>query len=92
MRGKPAPLNAAFMLTAMLGFLISVVYVRTIDLSWAVAFSIVFFIMIIAALIAMVQAPVKGQLMPLLEKELYGPKMPAKRKPVKKKKKSRKKK
>ncbi len=91
MRGKPAPLNAAFMLTAMLGFLISVVYVRKIDLSWAVAFAIVFFIMIIAALIAMVQAPVKGQLMPRLEREFPGPKMPAKRKPVKKAKKSRKK-
>ncbi len=67
MRVKPAPLSASFMLTAILGFLISVVYVRKVDLTWAVAFAIVFFIMIIASLISMVQAPVKGQLMPRLE-------------------------
>ncbi len=70
MAKRIAPLNASFMLTAILGFLISVIYVRKIDISWATAFAIVFFIMIIAALISMVKAPVRGQLMPRLEKEM----------------------
>ena len=70
MAKRIAPLNASFMLTAILGFLISVMYVSKIDLSWATAFAIVFLIMIIAALISMVKAPVRGQLMPTLEKEL----------------------
>lgn len=70
MARKIAPLNASFMLTAILGFLISVVYVRKIDISWATAFAIVFLIMIIAALISMVNAPVQGQLMPRLEKDI----------------------
>ena len=65
---KPAPLNASFMVTAILGLLISVIYVRKLSLTWAFAFSLVFIIMIISALISMVQAPVKGQLMPKLEK------------------------
>jgi uncharacterized protein YacL len=67
---KPAPLNASFMVTAILGLLISVVYVRKLSLTWAFAFSIVFIIMIISALISMVQAPVKGQLMPKFEREI----------------------
>jgi len=65
---KVAPLNASFMVSAILGFLISVIYVRKIDVSWATAFAIVFLIMIVAALISMVKAPVTGQLMPQFEK------------------------
>ena len=95
---KPAPLNASFMVTAILGLLISVMYVRKLSVSWAFAFSIVFIIMIISALISMIQAPVKGQLVPKFEKlEAEKPKitrvMPkkarktgAKKKPKKKKK------
>lgn len=66
---KVAPLNSAFMLTAILGFLISVMYVRKLSVTWAFAFGIVFFLMIIASLISMIEAPVRGQLMPKLEKE-----------------------
>lgn len=66
---KVAPLNSAFMLTAILGFLISVMYVRKLSVTWAIAFGLVFFLMIIAALISMIEAPVRGQLMPKLEKE-----------------------
>ncbi len=73
MAKKIAPLNASFMLTAILGFLISVIYVRKIDLSWATAFAIVFLIMIIAAFISMLKAPVGGQLMPKFEKETREP-------------------
>lgn len=67
---KPAPLNATFMLTAILGFLISAVYIRKIDLTWAFAFSLLFILMIIASLISMIQAPVRGQLMPKFEREI----------------------
>jgi hypothetical protein len=73
MAKKIAPLNASFMLTAMLGFLISVIYVRKIDISWATAFAIVFLIMIIAAFISMLKAPVAGQLMPKFEKKTMEP-------------------
>ncbi len=69
MPGKIAPLNASFMLTAILGFLISAVYVRKISPTWAFAFGIVFMMMIISALISMIQAPSRGQLMPRLEKD-----------------------
>ena len=95
---KPAPLNATFMLTAILGFLISVVYVRKISMTWAFAFGFVFLLMIFASLISMIQAPVRGQLMPNLEKEMTEPKLSifktrkrsakrkSKKKPAKKKK------
>jgi len=73
MAGKVAPLNVSFMLTAMLGFLISVIYVRKIDVSWATAFAIVFFMMIVASFISMFKAPVRGQLMPKLEKGMNEP-------------------
>ena len=92
---KPAPLNASFMVTAILGLLISVMYVRKLSPTWAFAFSLVFIIMIISALISMVQAPVKGQLMPKLEKE-FGAKPTrvkiSKARPVKRAKKKAKKK
>ncbi len=67
MAARSAPLNATFMIAAILGFLISVVYIRKYDVTWAFAFALVFVLMIIASLIAMVNAPVKGQLMPQLE-------------------------
>ena len=69
MTRKVAPLNASFMLTAILGLLISIFYVRKISPTWAFAFGLVFVIMIISALISMIQAPARGQLMPKLEKE-----------------------
>jgi len=48
-----APLKASFMFTGILGFLISVIYLPKYSLNWAFAFGLVFFIMIIAALISM---------------------------------------
>lgn len=69
MAGKVAPLNASFMLTAILGLLISIFYVRKISPTWAFAFGLVFVIMIISALISMIQAPSRGQLVPRLERE-----------------------
>ena len=98
MPSKVAPLNSAFMLTAILGFLISVLYVRKLSVTWAFAFGLVFFLMIIAALISMIEAPVRGQLMPKLEREtrekdyvLEAIKKKYKKKPKKRKKASKKK-
>jgi hypothetical protein len=86
------------MLTAILGFLVSVMYVRKLSVTWAFAFGLVFFLMIIAALISMIEAPVRGQLMPKLEKEtrekdyvLEAIKKKYKKKPKKRKKASKKK-
>lgn len=68
---RPAPLNTSFMLTGILGFLISLVYIYPkLDESWGFAFALVFFAMIIASLISMARAPAEGQLMPQLEKEI----------------------
>lgn len=51
-----APLKTSFMLAGIIGFLISVIYLPKYSLNWAFAFGLVFFLMIIAAMISMTQA------------------------------------
>jgi hypothetical protein len=55
------PLNSTFMLTSIIGFMVSAFYVPSIDfpnaIDFAVAFSIVFVMMFIASLISMTYAP-----------------------------------
>lgn len=48
-----APLNTSFMFAGILGFLVSVIYLPKYSLNWAFAFGLVFFLMIIAALVSM---------------------------------------
>jgi hypothetical protein len=68
---KPAPLNTSFMIVGILGFIISLVYIYPkLDPSWGFAFAVVFFAMIISALISMARAPPQGQLMPKLERAI----------------------
>ena len=52
-----APLSGSFMLTAMLGFLISVIWVYPNSATWGVAFGLVFFIMFIASVISTTYGP-----------------------------------
>ncbi len=47
---KVAPLNSTFMLISILGFLISVMLVK--DISWKVAFGLVFALMFIASILS----------------------------------------
>ena len=57
---KVAPLNSSFMITSMLGFLISALYVYPIySKSFGAAFSIVFVTMFIASVISFIYAPVE---------------------------------
>ena len=50
---KSAPLKSSFMLAGILGFMISVIYLPKYSLNWAFAFGLVFFLMIVAALVSM---------------------------------------
>ena len=52
-----APLSSSFMLTAMLGFLISAFYVYPQSSSWGFTFMTVFFLMFVAAMISLTYAP-----------------------------------
>lgn len=48
-----APLNSSFMLTAILGILISLVWVYPQAMSWGIAFTVVFALMLVASLLSM---------------------------------------
>ncbi len=54
---KIAPLSGSFMLTSMLGFAISWVWVYPQSISFGIAFLIVFGAMFIASIISMTHAP-----------------------------------
>ncbi len=57
-----APLPSSFMLTAIIGFLISVILVYPYSMQWGFAFAIVFVLMFAASLISMTHAPVGEEL------------------------------
>jgi hypothetical protein len=54
---KIAPLSGSFMLTSMLGFAISLVWVYPQSVSFGISFMIVFVAMFIASLISLTYAP-----------------------------------
>ena len=56
---KPAPLSSSFMLTAMLGFIISAVWILPQSLNWGITFLLFFSMMFIASVISTTQAPVE---------------------------------
>ena len=55
---KVAPLNSQFMVTSMLGFLISVIWVKGISETWGIAFALVFALMFVSSIISMTHGPV----------------------------------
>ena len=57
-----APLPASFMLTAILGFFISAIYIYNISPTWGLTFSIIFALMFVASLISMTYAPSPGDM------------------------------
>jgi hypothetical protein len=57
-RWHAVPLKGSFMLTAMLGFFISIYWVYPQSNSFGVAFCLIFLIMFVASLVSMVKAPV----------------------------------
>ena len=58
---KVAPLSGSFMLTSMVGFLVSAVYVFPRSISWGFTFGIFFTIMFVASLISMTYAPIEAE-------------------------------
>ena len=57
-----APLPSTFMLTAIVGFLTSVILVYPNSASWGFAFALVFVFMFAASLISMTHAPIGPEL------------------------------
>ncbi len=62
MAPKIVPLSTTFFLTSLIGFLVSIFYISTYSLTWAFAFALLFFIMLIASIISMFRARAKKQL------------------------------
>lgn len=58
-RWHAVPLKGSFMVTAILGFLLSYFYVYPVSFNLGIASMIIFTLMFIASLISMTQAPVK---------------------------------
>jgi hypothetical protein len=53
---KAAPLNSSFMLVGIIGFIISSLYIYGKNPAWGFTFSLLFLLMIIAALVSMAKA------------------------------------
>lgn len=53
-----APLKGSFMVTAMLGFLISAYWVYPQSFNYGLAFMLIFAVMFVASLISMTKAPI----------------------------------
>jgi hypothetical protein len=59
---KIAPLNSSFMVSSILGILISLIWVYPAAPSWGVAFTLVFGIMFVSSLISMTYGPAETEL------------------------------
>ena len=59
---KIAPLNSAFLVTSIIGFLISAFYLPQYSQTWAFTFGFIFIIMFVASMISMAKGPAEQQL------------------------------
>jgi len=59
---KIAPLNSAFMLSSILGLLISIFWVAPNSETWGIAFGLVFLIMFISSIVSMTYGPVEAEM------------------------------
>ncbi len=57
-----APLSKGFMITSILGILISTMFLPEYSLTWAVTIGVISFVMLIASVISMTHAPVEDEL------------------------------
>ncbi|MFC1727892.1 hypothetical protein ACFLZ7_00315 [Nanoarchaeota archaeon] len=55
---KAAPLSGSFMITSMLGFLLTVIYYDNVGDTWGFTLALFFIIMFIASFISMTYGPV----------------------------------
>jgi len=85
---KVAPLKSSFMLAAMLGFLITIIYTSSgrISEDWGFALGFLFALMFVASMISMTQAPFNAQLemMPELSQLPKPKKKSVRKRPAKK--------
>ena len=58
-KSKIVPLHGSFMLTAIIGFAVSAIWVLKASVAWGAAFMIFFAIMLIASIISATYAPIK---------------------------------
>ena len=61
MKRKIAPLSGSFMITAIVGFLISAIYIFPRSNPWGLALSILFAVMFAAAMISTTYAPLEAE-------------------------------
>ena len=54
---KIAPLSGGFMITSIVGFIASLMFVYKVSAAWGMAFMIFFVIMFVASIISMTRAP-----------------------------------
>lgn len=59
---KVAPLPGTFMLTSIIGFLISAIYVMTLSPTWGFSFCLVFTFMFVSSIISMTRADAEEEL------------------------------
>ena len=59
---KIVPLHGSFMITAIVGFIISALYVYSMSKTWGFTFMLFFSAMFIASIISMTYAPVMPEL------------------------------
>ena len=52
-----APLSAGFILTSIIGFLISIIYIYPTSGTWGFTFTLFFFLMFVAAMISLTYSP-----------------------------------
>ncbi|MDP7323596.1 MAG: hypothetical protein QF632_02450 [Candidatus Woesearchaeota archaeon] len=52
-----APLSAGFILTSIVGFLVSIIYVYPLSVNWGFTFTLFFFLMFVAAMISLTYSP-----------------------------------
>lgn len=57
LRYNVAPLTGSYMITSIVGFLISIMYVYDISNRWGFAFALFFMMMFVASLISMTYGP-----------------------------------
>ncbi len=62
MTWRPAPLNSSFLVTGMLGFLISIFWITKFSMNYGIAFALVFLLMVIASFVSMLKANPEEQL------------------------------
>jgi multisubunit Na+/H+ antiporter MnhB subunit len=59
---KVAPLNSSFMVTSILGLLISIIWVYKQAPAWGAAFTVVFALMFISSIVSMTYGPADTEL------------------------------